>query len=115
MRNKRSQWPQRKNEWWSHSMALSTRYSKGREPVHVTVLGLGYVGCVTAVSLATGGHSVFGVDRDETKVEMIQKGVAPIREPGVSEALRHAVIGGTFHASHELDDELDKTDAIFVC
>src|ERR1700677_4990595 len=63
----------------------------------VAVLGLGYVGCVTAACLASTGHAVCGVDRDEHKVASVLRGEAPFYEPGrltattsTAEAIRDA-------------------------
>ena len=43
----------------------------------VAVLGLGYVGSVTAACLSRAGHDVTGIDRDAYKVECINTGKAP--------------------------------------
>ena len=43
----------------------------------VAVLGLGYVGTVTAAGLAARGHEVVGVDVDEAKVDAISHGPSP--------------------------------------
>src|SRR6266851_2670784 len=43
-------------------------------PQQIAVLGLGYVGCVTAACLAHVGHRVVGVDRDPFKVESVLAG-----------------------------------------
>ena len=39
---------------------------------NVIVMGLGYVGCVSAACFAEVGHSVYGVDRDLQKMRSIQ-------------------------------------------
>src|SRR5271157_4584253 len=58
--------------------------------MHITVIGTGYVGLVSAVCLAEMGHQVIAVDSDEKKVEALTRGEAPIYESLVPELLaRH--------------------------
>jgi len=58
------------------------------EPSRVAVLGLGYVGCVTAACLAATGHTVCGADRDDHKVSSVLRGEAPFYEPGLEKLVR---------------------------
>ena len=53
--------------------------------MNVVVVGLGYVGAVTAACLSKLGHSVVGVDVDPHKLEPLERGVSPIVEPGLDE------------------------------
>ena len=55
--------------------------------MRISVFGLGYVGAISAACLARDGHEVIGVDVDENKLRLIERGLAPIIEEGV-EALR---------------------------
>ena len=59
-----------------------------RETHEVGVIGLGYVGCVTAACFSQLGHRVTGVDRDAYKIEKVQAGEAPFFEPGLEAAVR---------------------------
>jgi UDPglucose 6-dehydrogenase len=54
----------------------------------IGVIGIGWVGLVTAGCFAELGHPVHAMDVDEAKVEMLSAGAAPpIHEPGLAELL----------------------------
>jgi GDP-mannose 6-dehydrogenase len=82
---------------------------------HIAVLGLGYVGCVTAACLARLGHKVIGVDRDEFKVKQILAGAAPFYEPGLEEIVRDTVAAGALSASMTLTDALAEAEIVLIC
>ena len=50
--------------------------------MRISVFGLGYAGAVTAECLTQQGHRVVGVDVTSQKVETLNRGDAPIIEPG---------------------------------
>jgi UDPglucose 6-dehydrogenase len=54
---------------------------------NICVIGSGYVGLITAVGLAETGRRVIGVDIDRTKIHLLNRGKAPIYEPGLEECL----------------------------
>jgi GDP-mannose 6-dehydrogenase len=85
------------------------------EPKHVAVLGLGYVGCVTAACLANLGHRVVGVDTDEFKVQNVVAGNAPFYEPGLEEIVRATVASGRLTASSCLAESLRDADIALIC
>ena len=87
--------------------------SPGHE--RVAVLGLGYVGSVTAAGLAHLGHKVTGVDRDHYKVESIQAGRTPFYEPGLEELIREGCAAGRLSATGLLDTALDESDVVLIC
>ena len=51
----------------------------------ISVIGCGYVGCVTGVCFADLGHDVVLVDVDRAKVNAINAGQSPVYEPGLDE------------------------------
>ncbi len=55
--------------------------------MQVTVIGAGYVGLVTGISLARMGTAeVTFVERSPARLDELRRGVIPIEEPGLSEA-----------------------------
>lgn len=54
----------------------------------IAVAGTGYVGLVTGICLASKGHRVYCVDIDEKKVDMMNRGISPIYEPGLQELMQ---------------------------
>jgi UDPglucose 6-dehydrogenase len=63
------------------------------------VIGVGYVGLVTAACFAQAGHEVVCLDIDEAKLDQLRAGAAPIHEPGVEEVLAEGRARMTFTSS----------------
>jgi GDP-mannose 6-dehydrogenase len=83
--------------------------------MRVAVLGLGYVGTVTAAGLASQGHEVVGVDVDDMKVDAISAGMSPIVEPGVGQLVRDGIEAGLLRATKDTAVALDGADVSLVC
>jgi len=81
----------------------------------VAVVGLGYVGTVTAACLASRGHHVWGVDVDAAKVDEIRSGRSPVTEPGLDELVSRTVADGRLRATTSCADALDQADVSLLC
>lgn len=81
----------------------------------VAVVGLGYVGTVTAACLAANGHDVWGLDVDAAKVDEIQAGRSPVAEPGLDAMVEQAVAAGSLHATTSCTDAVEGADISLVC
>ena len=79
------------------------------------MIGLGYVGCVTAACLAKLGHRVYGIDSDQTKIAAILANRAPFYEPGLEEAIQETVADGRLTAGTDLATGLAGSDFALVC
>jgi UDPglucose 6-dehydrogenase len=90
---------------------MSSGASEGREPVGV--IGVGWVGLVTAVCFAELGHRVIARDIVAAKVESLQRGETTIHEPGLEEMLRRNAERITF--TTEMDELLDGARLLFAC
>src|SRR6476661_6764678 len=83
--------------------------------MRITVLGLGYVGTITAAGLASKGHDVVGVDVDESKVDTIRRGSSPVVEPGIAELVAAGVAAGRLTATTDMTAALERSDVSLVC
>ena len=81
----------------------------------IAVVGLGYVGCVTAACLAELGHRVIGVDRDATKVQSIMEGRAPFYEPGLEDLVRAGVASARLRATISAQEAFSDADRDCAC
>lgn len=81
----------------------------------VTVIGAGYVGCVSAACLAKLGHDVTVVDTDRFKTDEIQAGRSPVLEPGLAELLSRMVAEKKLFACRPGDEALVSADIAVVC
>ena len=83
--------------------------------MRISVMGLGYVGCVSAACLANEGHQVVGVDVNPLKVDMINRGAAPIIEEGIGEIIRANVEKKSLRATANASVAIAETDISLVC
>jgi GDP-mannose 6-dehydrogenase len=81
----------------------------------ISVLGLGYVGCVSAACFAELGHEVIGVDVSLVKVTSIAEGKCPIVEPRVDEMIANHAKSGRLTATMDAHSAILNTDISLVC
>ena len=81
----------------------------------ISIFGLGYVGAVTAGCLTQQGHQIVGVDVSAQKVEKMNRGEAPIIEPGLEDLLKQANRKGLLRATSDAEEAVSATDVSFVC
>jgi GDP-mannose 6-dehydrogenase len=82
--------------------------------MNITIVGLGYVGTVSAACLASKGHLVWGVDINCDKVRIINEGDSPIVEDGLADKIRQARRSGRLHATTDIEQALQQTEVCFV-
>jgi len=83
--------------------------------LRVSVFGLGYVGCVTAASLAKAGHEVTGVDTNEDKVAIVNRGASPLVEPGLGDLLAAMVGAERLKATTSTEEAIEASDLALIC
>lgn len=66
--------------------------------MRIAIFGLGYVGAVSGACFAELGHDVVGVDVTDAKIDMINRGEAPIVEEMIAELTAIAVQRGKLRA-----------------
>ena len=83
------------------------------KPIHIAVVGSGYVGLVAAVCFAEMGHQVTCVDNDERKVAALRGGDTLIHEYHLPDLLKaHGNNRVTF--TTDLAEATEKAEAIFI-
>ena len=82
---------------------------------NIGIVGLGYVGAVSAACLARLGHRVYGLELDKQKMERLQAGQAPFFEPGLEETLKAELAGGRLSVHQSMDELIDQLDIILIC
>jgi GDP-mannose 6-dehydrogenase len=83
--------------------------------MRLSVFGLGYVGCVSAACFAKDGHTVIGVDVNQTKVEIINNGRSPIVEAGVGELIAEMVSANRLRATNDTTDAVMNSEISLIC
>ncbi len=81
----------------------------------ITVLGAGYVGLVTATCFAELGNEVLCVEKIESKVAKLSKGICPFYEPGLQDLLKKNIEKGRLKFSNQFKDAVAFSDVIFLC
>ena len=81
----------------------------------IAVLGLGYVGCVTAACLAKDqSNLVYGIDPSEAKVDKINHGLPTVYEPYLDQLYEQLAQTNPIKAFSDLTSINEALDAIYV-
>jgi len=80
----------------------------------ICVVGVGYVGLVTASCFADLGNRVVALDVDEKRVENLKKGIMPIYEPGLEELVKRNVKSGRLSFTTSYAEALKGAEFAFI-
>lgn len=80
----------------------------------ILMIGIGYVGLVSAVCFAEMGHQVICLDIDEEKIEALKNGILPIYEPGLKELLDRNRAAGRLTFLTHYSDAISKASICFI-
>lgn len=72
--------------------------------MHVSIVGAGYVGLVTAACLAHIGHEIVCLDVNAARIERIGHGDLPIHEPGLDELIAEGRANGRLRFTADYAD-----------
>ena len=80
----------------------------------IAMIGTGYVGLVSGVCFADFGHEVVCVDKDQRKIDMLERGEVPIFEPGLDDLLARNIAAGRLTFTLDLAAALEGAEAVFI-
>jgi UDPglucose 6-dehydrogenase len=80
----------------------------------ICVIGTGYVGLVAGVCFADAGHSVTCVDKDPSKINLLNDNKIPIYEPGLEELLIHAVDKKKIQFTTDIRSAIQSNEVVFI-
>ncbi len=82
--------------------------------MRVVMVGTGYVGLVSGACFADFGHEVICVDKDASKIAMLEAGEIPIYEPGLEGLVAANVKARRLSFTTDLSAAVKQADAVFI-
>ena len=82
--------------------------------MHISVIGSGYVGLVTAACFAEFGLQVTCMDQDPKRIAMLEAGDMPFYEPGLQDLVEKGRQGGRLHFTTDLAQAVNQALVIFI-
>jgi UDPglucose 6-dehydrogenase len=82
--------------------------------VNICMVGIGYVGLVSAACLSEIGHHVWCYDIDQEKIKQLQSGQVTIYEPGLKELVQRNLKTGKLVFENKFDVVLENCSVIIL-
>src|SRR3989338_4856705 len=80
----------------------------------IAIVGTGYVGLVTGISLAILDHQVICVDTDQNKVSKVNAGIPPFYELGIDKYLKKVLKQNALLATTNLEGAILESDITII-
>jgi len=80
----------------------------------LTVIGSGYVGLVAGACFAESGNQVICMDKDQSKIDDLRKGIVPIFEPGLEGLVERNVKQDRLRFSTDIQKAVEESDILFI-
>ena len=80
----------------------------------ITVIGVGYVGLVTAAGFADLGNKVIALDINKERIKGLKEGVMPIYEPGLEELVERNANAGRLSFTTSYPEALEDAEYVFI-
>ena len=81
---------------------------------HIAVVGVGYVGLVSAAGFADLGNRVIALDINEERINGLKKGIMPIYEPGLEEMVERNVASERLSFTTSYAEAIMGADFVFI-
>jgi UDPglucose 6-dehydrogenase len=82
--------------------------------MHIGIIGMGYVGLVTAACFAEFGVFVTCIDKDKKRIRSLKEGVIPFFEPGLEDYVQRNIKEGRLTFSTDIADAVRSSLVIFI-
>lgn len=83
--------------------------------MNVSIFGAGYVGSVCAGCLSSRGHNIIVVDVNETKVDLLNRGLSPIVEKELPELLTQSKSKGLISGTTDASKAISESEISLIC
>ncbi len=80
----------------------------------IAVVGVGYVGLVSAACFADLGAEVYCIDVNQEKIEGLKKGIIPIYEPALDQLVLRGIRAGRLHFATSIAEVLSDIEIVFI-
>ncbi len=81
---------------------------------NITVVGVGYVGLVSAACFADLGNCVTALDINEERIANLRKGILPIYEPGLGEIVERTMRAKRLFFTTSYDEAVKDAEFVFI-
>ena len=81
---------------------------------NICVVGVGYVGIITAACFADLGNKVMALDVDENKIAGLKEGKMPIYETGLKELVDRNVLANRIQFTNSYEEGLKDAEFVFI-
>ena len=81
----------------------------------ICMIGTGYVGLVSGACFSDLGNTVYCVDKDKTKIKLLNSGIIPIYEPGLEEIAKRNHNKKRLIFTTDLKEAIKNSKIIFIC